>query len=108
MAEVSCRMDIYKQTPTLKNWVQFHNVLVGYSYNHPMFKNGQRVMSNNLKSLDLQNKLAHCTDNEIWQLGHPGSYAEHNISQNYHLNFKTIFEESLDKISDIKNQIMRK
>ena len=63
--------------PTLKNWVKFHNVLVGEVYNHPDFKNGQRVMTSNCYDLDLKLKMAKCSGNETWSLGNEGNLIDY-------------------------------
>jgi len=90
--------------PTLKRWVQFHNVLAGYAHHCPGIAEGQRVITGHVHEIDRTLWIAKCTGNEIWKLDQPGTIAEHNIPQKSGINFRQIFESSLDKISDIKRQ----
>lgn len=97
-------MHIFKELPRLERWVEFHNVLVGYAHNFDGICNGQRVITNNVKHIDHLSGIAKCTGDEEWMLGKPGSYAEHSEPQKKGLipNLKSVFEDSFDKISDIK------
>jgi len=70
-------MDMKLKTPILKNWVKFHNVLVGEVYNHSDYKNGQRIVTNNCYDLDVKLKLAKCSGNESWILGKEGNLTDY-------------------------------
>lgn len=63
--------------PTLENWAPYHEVLIGEAYNHPQFEQRQRVATNRVIKFDLDNAMAVCLDNEVWQLGRQGKLSRY-------------------------------
>lgn len=98
-------MVMKSKIPTLERWARFHNVLVGYAYHHDEIANGQRVITNHYDRTELG--IAHCSGNEIWKLGKPGTVDEHYQKQprRFIPDLKKVFEFSLDKISDIRRPL---
>lgn len=91
--------------PRLESWAHFHNVLVGYAYDHEEFKNGQRIITNHYDRTELG--IAHCSGGEIWMLGKPGTIHEHYIEQHkvFRPNLKSVFEFARDRINDIRRSV---
>lgn len=98
-------MDMKSKIPTLERWARFHNVLVGYAYDHEEFKNGQRIITNHYDRTELG--IAYCAGGEIWKLGNPGTVDEHYQKQpkKFIPDLKKVFEFSLDRISDIRRSL---
>lgn len=61
----------------LERWAKFHNCLVGYVFDHPIYPPGTRVITDSFRFIDLNNKEAECVD-EKYKLGEPGTTDEHN------------------------------
>lgn len=64
--------------PKLDRWVIHGNVLVGYVYDYRGIPNGQRVMTEAIRFIDLNNMEAECLDGK-YKLKEPGTHKEHTI-----------------------------
>ena len=70
----------------LERWIRHHDVLVGYSFGNPKFKDGTRVATNYCPAVYDGKKqefftggIVHCSLDEDWKLGDPGTYFEHDL-----------------------------
>lgn len=104
--QLGMHMDMKSNIPTLKNWVQYHNVLLGDAWYHPKFENGTRIISNHIGTLDHILGVAKCAGDETWLLKNPGKIEDYYYPKKSGF-LESFYEETKDTISDIKKQLIK-
>ncbi len=67
-----------QKRPLLDRWVVYGNTLVGYVYDSAEYSRGARIQTDAIRFVDVPNRSVECL-HEVFRLGDPGTYAEHNV-----------------------------